>query len=91
MELSREVDEDDGFGLLGVVELDDEEEDVGEERVVSTGEDVDDVISVEKVAEVGVDEMDGVDDVDEEGLVVDDEVEEEPKGHNLMILIKLPN
>ena len=43
VELSREVDEDDGVGLLGVVELDDEEEDVGEERVVSTGEDVDDV------------------------------------------------
>ena len=26
VELSREVDEDDGVGLLGVVELDDEEE-----------------------------------------------------------------
>ena len=54
MELSREDDEDDEDGLIGVVELDDEE------LVFSTGEDVelnvDDVISVDEVTEIGVDD-----------------------------------
>ena len=54
VELSREDDEDDEDGLIGVVELDDEE------LVFSTGDDVelnvDDVISVDEVTEIGVDD-----------------------------------